>query len=112
MSGNILLEMLATAVGIIGSFAMLPQVYRIFKIKSASDISLTTFSFMFVAGVIWVLYGFDTDSFPIVVSNLAGSIILAGVLVGWFLYGRSKTAEQNWTVLDPKNQQDYCKYGG
>jgi MtN3 and saliva related transmembrane protein len=95
MSGNILLEMLATAVGVIGSFAMLPQVYIIFKRKSAHDISITTFGFLFVAGIIWVLYGFDTDSFPIVVSNLAGSIILAGIIVGWFLYGRTKPAEQN-----------------
>ena len=87
--------MLATAVGVIGSFAMLPQVYRIFKRKSASDISITTFGFLFIAGIIWVLYGFDTDSFPIVVSNLVGTIILAGVLVGWFMYGRTDTADQN-----------------
>ena len=33
MTFDILLETLATAVGIISSFAMLPQVYRIFKRK-------------------------------------------------------------------------------
>ena len=82
-------------VGVIGSFAMLPQVYRIFKRKSATDISITTFSFLFVSGIIWVFYGFDADSLPIVVSNLAGSIILAGILVGWFLYGRKETTDQN-----------------
>ncbi len=94
MSCNILLEMLATAVGIISSFAMLPQVYRIFKRKSAKDISITSFSFLFAAGIIWVLYGIDIESFPIVVSNLAGSIIIAGIIIGWFLYGRTKTADQ------------------
>lgn len=93
MSGNILLEILSTAVGVIASFAMLPQVYRIFKRKSAKDISITTFSFLFAAGIIWVLYGIDIESFPIVVSNLAGSIIIAGIIVGWFLYGRTKNAE-------------------
>ena len=94
MSGNVLLEMLATAVGVIGSFAMLPQVYRIFKRKSAKDISITTFSFLFASGIIWVLYGIDIERFPIVISNLAGSIIIAGIIVGWFLYGRTKTADR------------------
>ena len=94
MSGNVLLEMLATAVGVIGSVAMLPQVYRIFKRKSATDISITTFGFLFVAGIIWTIYGFDIEEFPIIISNLIGTIILAGILVGWFLYGRKETAEQ------------------
>ena len=95
MSGNVLLELLAIAVGVIGSFAMLPQVYRIFKRKSATDISITSFGFLLVAGIIWTFYGFDIEDFPIIITNLLGTIILAGVLVGWFLYGRSKTAEQN-----------------
>ena len=76
--------------GVVGSFAMIPQVYRIFKRKSAKDISIWTYAYMFAAGVVWVLYGFNIDSFPIVISNLIGSIILVGIIVGWVLYGREK----------------------
>lgn len=90
MTLDIILETLASIVGIISSFAMFPQVYRIFKRKSAKDISITTFSFLFIAGIIWILYGLNIQSFPIVISNLPGSIIILGVIVGWFLYGRSK----------------------
>jgi MtN3 and saliva related transmembrane protein len=90
MTSDIILETLASIVGIISSFAMFPQVYRIFKRKSAKDISITTFSFLFIAGIIWILYGLNIQSFPIVISNLPGSIIILGVIVGWFLYGRSK----------------------
>ena len=88
MTLDLLLETLATFVGIIGSFAMFPQVYRIFKRKSAKDISITTFGFLFIAGIIWVIYGLNIQSFPIIISNLAGSLIILGVIVGWFLYGR------------------------
>jgi len=83
-----LLETLATIVGIASSFALLPQVYRIFKRKSAKDISIWTYLYMLVAGVIWILYGFNIQSFPIWASNLVGSLAILGVIVGWFLYGR------------------------
>ena len=67
---------------------MLPQVYRIFKRKSAKDISIITYSFLFIAGIIWVLYGFNIESFPLIITNLIGSLSILGVIVGWFLYGR------------------------
>ena len=86
---DIILETLATVVGIISSIAMLPQVYKIFKRKSAKDISITTFSFLFIAGAIWVIYGINIQSFPIIITNLIGSLIIFGVIIGWFLYGRS-----------------------
>ena len=85
---DIVLEMLATITGVVSSFAMLPQIYRIFKRKSAKDISVWTYLYMFAAGVIWVLYGLNIQSFPIWVTNLIGSLTMIGILIGWFLYGR------------------------
>lgn len=85
---DFILESLATITGVVSSFAMLPQIYRIFKRKSAKDISIWTYLYMFVTGVIWVLYGLNIQSYPIWVSNLIGSLALVGIIVGWFLYGR------------------------
>jgi MtN3 and saliva related transmembrane protein len=88
MVADFILELLATFVGIVSSFAMIPQVYRIFKRKSAKDISISTYSFMCVAGVIWVLYGLNIQSFPIVVTNFIGTLSMLGIVAGWVLYGR------------------------
>ena len=85
---DIILESLATITGVVSSFAMLPQIYRIFKRKSAKDISIWTYSYMLATGIIWVLYGINIQSFPIWVSNLIGSLAMLGVIAGWFLYGR------------------------
>lgn len=85
---DLILESLATITGVVSSFAMLPQIYRIFKRKSAKDLSIWTYSYMFVAGVIWVLYGINIQSFPIWVSNLVSSFAIMGIIAGWFLYGR------------------------
>ncbi len=85
---DVVLETLATITGVVSSFAMLPQIYRIFKRKSAKDISIWTYLYMLVAGVIWVLCGLNIQSFPIWVTNLIGSLAMIGIILGWFLYGK------------------------
>ena len=85
---DVVLETLATITGVVSSFAMLPQIYRIFKRKSAKDISIWTYLYMLAAGVIWVLYGLNIQNFPILVSNLISSLAMIGIIIGWFLYGR------------------------
>ena len=85
---DFVLESLATITGVVSSFAMLPQIYRIFKRKSAKDISIWTYLYMLVAGIIWILYGFNIQSYPIWVTNLIGSLTMIGIIFGWFLYGR------------------------
>ena len=83
-----MLETLATVTGVASSFAMIPQVYRIFKRKSAKDISIWTYLYMVGAGVIWILYGFNIQSFPIWFTNLIGTVTMFGIIVGWMLYGQ------------------------
>jgi MtN3 and saliva related transmembrane protein len=88
MTPDLVLETLATIVGVVSSFAMLPQIYRIFKRRSAKDISIWTYAYMLIAGVIWVLYGFNIQNFPIMITNLIGTVAMIGIIVGWVLYGR------------------------
>lgn len=83
------LEVFATIVGTISSFAMIPQVIKIFKRKSAKDISFSSNAFMGFAGFIWFLYGVELHSWPLIITNLLGFIIILFVIIGWFLYGRS-----------------------
>ena len=59
---DFVLETLATITGVVSSFAMLPQIYRIFRRKSAKGISIWTYLYMLVAGGV----GFEPTalSFP------------------------------------------------
>jgi MtN3 and saliva related transmembrane protein len=84
-----LLSMLATAFGIIGATANAPQAWKIFKRKSAKDISILTYGMIMASAVIWVLYGFEIGNFPVIISNLIGIVFVSAVIVGWFLYGRA-----------------------
>jgi uncharacterized protein with PQ loop repeat len=74
MTVGFLLEKLAAAVGIVGSIAMLPQVYSILKRRSAKDTSIVTYSFLFKGGIVWVLY-VNIQSSPLIIANLIGASI-------------------------------------
>ena len=83
-----ILSTLALVSGIGGTFAFIPQVYKIFKRKSAKDISIVSYLYLLISGIIWVFYGFEVDSYPIVIPQLVGNIALVFIVIGWFLYGR------------------------
>ena len=83
-----ILSMLAAVTGAIGAVAMFPQAYKLFKRKSAKDISISSYSFLLITGIIWVLYGFEIESYPIVIPQLIGNIALVFIIIGWILYGR------------------------
>jgi len=83
-----ILSMLAAFFGVMSSAAMFPQVYKIFKRRSAKDISFFSYAFLFITGIIWILYGLEIQDIPILISQLVGSVALVFILIGWFLYGR------------------------
>lgn len=85
-----ILSLLATIFGTAMALANLPQAYKIFKRKSAKDISIITCSILTIGAIIWVLYGIEIKSFPLILSNIVGTIGVLLVVLGWFMYGRKK----------------------
>lgn len=83
-----ILSVLATIFGTLGGLANLPQWLKIFKRKSAKDISIITYTFVFLGAVVWFFYGIEQVSYPLMISNLFGAVNVALVIVGWFIYGR------------------------
>ena len=82
------LLVLATIFGTLSGLGNFPQAYRIFRRKSAKDISITAYAIFFVGAVIWIFYGIEIKSFPVVIANIFGIINIGLVIVGWFMYGR------------------------
>lgn len=83
-----ILSYLAMVFGSIMALANFPQVYKIFKRKSAKDISAITYSVYILGAIIWLLYGIEIKSIPVLVSNIIGITTSILILIGWFLYGR------------------------
>ena len=82
------LSILATIFGVVNGFANFPQIYKIFKRKSAKDISVLTYSLLSVGSFIWILYGLEINNMPVLVMNILAFIEFIFILVGCYLYGR------------------------
>jgi len=80
------LSVLAAAFGTLMAIANYFQAYKIFKRKSAKDISIITYLILFIGAVIWVLYGIEISSFPLWISNSIGALGVILILVGWAMY--------------------------
>ena len=72
---------LGTVAGALTTFALLPQAYRIWRTRSADDVSLATFVTMSLGIALWTVYGVMIGSAPVVVFNcitlLLSMVILA-----------------------------------
>ncbi|MEE9525161.1 MAG: SemiSWEET family transporter [Candidatus Woesearchaeota archaeon] len=82
------LSVLAGIFGVVNGIANFPQIYKIFKKKSAYDISVLTYSLLTVGSFVWILYGIEIQNMPVLVMNGLAFIEFILVLFGCYLYGR------------------------
>ena len=80
------LSYLASIAGVSMGLSSIPQIYKIFTRKSASDISKITHVIIVIGALIWMLYGFEINSIPIILSNFIGIVTNVIILIGCYLY--------------------------
>ena len=69
---------LAAAVFITG--ANIPQTIKVIKTGSTKSLSSITYGMLFIAGILWVIYGFMRNDIPIILANaVSGS--LCGIIL-------------------------------
>ncbi len=62
------------------TFAFLPQLLKVWKQKSARDISLITF-LLFSAGILlWLLYGIAIKAWPVIAANSVTFVLAVLIL--------------------------------
>jgi MtN3 and saliva related transmembrane protein len=64
--------------GTISSVTFLPQVIKIWKTKSAKDLSFGTLFFLVLGVSMWLIYGLLKTDYPIIITN---GIVLSMVFV-------------------------------
>jgi MtN3 and saliva related transmembrane protein len=75
------IEALGLLAGALTTLAFVPQVYQVWKSKSAKDISLGMYS-IFVLGVaLWLVYGVLAHALPVIVANTLTLILASAVLI-------------------------------
>lgn len=75
-----MVQILGLTAGLLTTIAFLPQVVKTWKMRSAKDLSLSTFSLFFVGVTLWFVYGLLMKDTPIILTN-ACTLVFAGVLL-------------------------------
>jgi MtN3 and saliva related transmembrane protein len=81
-------EALGFAGGALITVAFSPQVWRLYKLKSAREISLPFNILFLLGGVCWLLYGVAQKSPSIIVSNAVNLVLVLAMLYAKVRWGR------------------------
>jgi MtN3 and saliva related transmembrane protein len=88
-------ELIGHVAGFLTTVAFLPQAIKVWRSKSAHDISVGMYG-VFIAGLLcWLVYGWRLQAWPIVIANSL-TIVLAGGVLGMKLRydARASNAER------------------
>mgnify|MGYP002826002931 CR=1 FL=1 len=81
------LDKLLLIVAIIGPLMTLPQIFKIYYLKSAAGVSILTWSLYSVFNVPWLIYGIVHREKPIIIAYSGWIITNLIVIIGTLLYG-------------------------
>jgi MtN3 and saliva related transmembrane protein len=82
-------QLLGMVGGALTSLSLVPQIWQLFRLKSAREISLP-FSLCLLLGIAcWLVYGILFDLFPVIMWNAISLVLSAIVLYAKLKYGRN-----------------------
>ena len=77
---NYLPAVIGFIAAILTTVAFVPQVMKIWRSRSAKDVSLGMYTLFTIGVVLWLAYGILIDSWPIILANCV-TVLLAGVVL-------------------------------
>ena len=82
-----LATMIGTVAGTLTTAAYLPQVVKVWRSRSAGDISLQMYILMVTGSALWVSYGVMLADWPLIVANTVSLLFTATILTFKLRYG-------------------------
>ncbi|MFC2024350.1 SemiSWEET family sugar transporter [Chloroflexota bacterium] len=84
----VITESVGFVAGALATCSVIPQVVRVFKLRSAHEISLV-FTILLMLGLIfWLVYGIRLELTPVVVWNSISVAVVALLIYAKLKYGR------------------------
>ncbi len=83
-----LTEVVGLVAGAVTTGSLVPQVLRVFKLKSAHEISTLFTTLLLMGDLLWLTYGIYLASFPLMLWNSAATVLTAALLFAKLRYGR------------------------
>jgi len=81
-------DIMGFAAGAFVTLSLVPQIIRVFRLRSAREISML-FTGLLLAGILmWLGYGVTKSLFPVILWNAIGALLVAMLLYAKLRYGR------------------------
>ena len=74
-------ELIGFIAAVCTTFAFLPQVIKVWKIKQTKDLSLRMYTVMFIGICLWFVYGLRINSLSIIIANIVTGFLVFTILV-------------------------------
>jgi len=84
---NDLITTIGFAAATLTTFAFVPQVLKVWRTRSAADISLGMYSLFTLGVALWLIYGILIYSWPIILANLITMILATAMLAMKIKFG-------------------------
>ena len=84
----LLAESLGFVAGALVTCSIIPQLVRVFKLRSAHEISLLFTALLLLGIITWLAYGISFGLIPVILWNATGAVLVAILLYAKLRYGR------------------------
>jgi MtN3 and saliva related transmembrane protein len=92
-------EIMGLVAGLFSTGSFIPQVIRVYQLKSAGDISLLFSVFFLLGGILWLSYGIHDRLLPVIIWNALGVIFTGALLVAKLMYGRRDSRNSKTNII-------------
>jgi MtN3 and saliva related transmembrane protein len=72
---EIQIEVIGLIAASLTTSSFLPQVYKIWKLKSSDGVSLSMYLFMLTGVILWFIYGLLIGSISVILANLIAALL-------------------------------------
>ena len=76
-----LTDFLGLLAGTLTTLAFVPQVWRVWRTRSTSDISMPMYAVFTSGTVAWLVYGMALGALPVILANVVTTMLAASVIV-------------------------------
>lgn len=81
-------EYLGFIAGALVTCSLVPQLIRVFRLKSAREISMLFTTLMLIGVLTWLVYGILLGLTPVIIWNIIGALLVSTLLYAKLRYGR------------------------
>jgi MtN3 and saliva related transmembrane protein len=84
----LLTESLGLVAGALVTCSMIPQIIRVFNLRSAREISMLFTTLLLTGMICWLTYGIYLELFPVILWNAIGIILVSLLIYLKLKYGK------------------------